>query len=242
MQEKLRASQIWTAVDVLVLSWAGDKIQALLIERGNEPYKGRWALPGGFVEPDESLEQAAARETKEETGIQPGYLEQIRAFGAPDRDPRGRVISVAFLSFVPFDKAKAIAGSDAARVQWFPIDALPTMAFEHAKIISDYAVPQLRAMARCSPALAMMMPSKFTIPNLRKLYETILGEKLNKKHFRQQLYGYGVLEWCNEFFSAGVQRPARLYRISVKMREREWLRAIPRLGRRNRKGGRRKKS
>ena len=165
MQDQVRTPQIWIAVDVVLLTWNGQKIQVLQVKRANEPYKGRWALPGGFVEPSESLEQAAARETNEETAIQPSYLEQIRAFSAPGRDPRGRVISMAFLGFIPADKAKPAAGSDAENVGWFPLDALPTMAFDHAEIITGYAIPQLRAMARCSPALAFMMPSKFSPPS-----------------------------------------------------------------------------
>jgi len=237
MSKGLRPSQIWLAADVVVLAWVENMIQVLLIQRGSEPHRGAWALPGGLVEPGESLESAALRELEEETGVSAGYVEQFHAFGDVGRDPRGRVVSVAYLAPVSFDAVTPRAGDDAAGAAWFSIANLPPMAFDHAMILHDCALPYLKAMASCSTAIMLMMPTKFTLSQLQALYEALLGMRINKKHFRDTVHSLGVLEPCNEFYRKGKHRPAMLYRLCRRPQPGDWLAEVPYLARRKRPDG-----
>jgi 8-oxo-dGTP diphosphatase len=149
------------ACDAVILRWWRGELSVLLIERGHGPYLGRWALPGGFVEKAEGLEAAAAREVKEETGIDVASLFQLGAYGDPERDPRGRVISVAFLALLPPREVESRAGSDARRAEWFPFLEPPALAFDHARILAD-AASRLRELILLTPApLAALLPEAF---------------------------------------------------------------------------------
>ena len=131
-------SRMCVACDTVALRLGrGGRLEVLLIQRGNEPFQGGWALPGGFVEIDEDLPDAAARELEEETGLRPAALEQVGAWGAPGRDPRGRTISVVYLTSVSRESSKSTAGDDAARAEWFPLSRLPELAFDHAEILAE---------------------------------------------------------------------------------------------------------
>ncbi len=187
------------------------KLTVLLIERAKDPFKAFWALPGGFVEMDESLEEAARRELQEETGLTNIFLEQLYTFGKPDRDPRGRVISVAYFALInPEQYPTPVADSDASNVQWHPVNELPSLAFDHQKIF-ETALTRLRNKIRYQPIGFELLPGKFTLSQLQKLYESISGvPSLNKRNFRTRILKTGIL------LEAGRQegvahRPATLY-------------------------------
>jgi 8-oxo-dGTP diphosphatase len=198
-------------VDVIIFALRDNHLHVLLVERKEPPFAGQWALPGGFVEMDESLEEAAARELYEETGVREAYLEQLYTFGGLDRDPRGRVITVAYFALVPADVAIDIqASSDATRVSWFPADEPPGLAFDHEEIIS-YALRRLRYKLEYTSAGFMLLPEHFTLSELQGTYEQILGEKLDKRNFRRRILEADVIEATAET-RCGEGRPARLYR------------------------------
>ena len=134
---------IRVTVDVVIFTIREKRLQVLLVKRGIPPFRGRWAIPGGFVRPEEALEGAALRELQEETGVSDVYLEQLYSFGDPERDPRGRVVTIAYFALVSSDRRLLRAGTDAAEAAWFPVDALPPLAFDHGRIL-DYAIERLR--------------------------------------------------------------------------------------------------
>jgi len=189
------------------------KVNVLLIQRKNDPFAGQWAMPGGFVDMEEDLETAALRELEEETGVRDLFIEQLFTFGAPDRDPRGRVISVAYYALVNLEHHPIQAASDARQVQWFPVNDLPELAFDHAQIFR-VAVERLRAKVRYQPIGFELLPPTFTLTQLQNLYENILGidSGLNKRNFRTRILKMGVLQEVG--MQEGVaHRPARLYRF-----------------------------
>ena len=198
-------------VDVIVFTIENDDLKVLLIERGQEPFKGEWALPGGFVDIDESLGQAAKRELKEETGISAGFLEQLYTFGQPERDPRERIITVAYFTLIPFEELSIVAGDDASDAQLHSINDLPTLAGDHAKILN---VALHRAKERVSDSFYafQVLPDTFTMYELRRVYELILGEKLDKRNFRKKVIAMNEIETTGEKRMSVRHRPAMLYR------------------------------
>jgi ADP-ribose pyrophosphatase YjhB (NUDIX family) len=199
-------------VDLVIFTIADDDLKVLLIRRGVEPYKGYWALPGGFVEIDESLEQAAARELKEEVGVTV-YLEQLYTFGDPKRDPRGRVISVAYFALVDAERQRIVAGSDAADAQWHSVfnpKLGAKLAFDHKKIL-DYAVGRLRNKIEWTTVGYELLPKKFTLSELQRVYEIILQRPVDKRNFRKKILAQGRIREINETRSDVAHRPARLY-------------------------------
>lgn len=198
-------------VDVVTFTLRESRLHVLLIERKEAPFEGMWALPGGFVQMDESLEDAAARELAEETGVQQAYLEQLYTFGDPERDPRGRVVTVAYYALIPADaQFQAEGGSDARRAGWFPVDELPALAFDHAEI-SEYALRRLRYKLEYSAAGFELLPEEFTLSEIQRTYEMILGERLDKRNFRRRILEAGIIEETARQ-RTGEGRPARLYR------------------------------
>lgn len=189
-------------------------LNVLLIERKHDPFAGQWALPGGFVDIEEDLESAALRELEEETGVKDVFIEQLYTFGAPERDPRGRVISVAYFALVNLEQHPVRAADDARHVQWFNVDQLPTLAFDHQTIFG-VALDRLRAKVRYQPIGFELLPTAFTLTQLQKLYENILGihSGINKRNFRTRILKMGVLEEAGR--QTGVaHRPAKLYRFN----------------------------
>jgi len=180
------------AVDIVVLSVDASlsDLQVLLVRRGDDPFKGALALPGGFVNLDEDLDAAAARELREETSVDCFHLEQIGAFGRPDRDPRERVISVAYMALVCRDACEVRAGSDAASAEWYPI--IRDLAFDHLVILTA-AIERLRTEICRAPIGFHLLPSPFTLGQLQRLYETILDRPLDKRNFRRRVLAMGVL-------------------------------------------------
>ncbi len=197
-------------VDVVTFTLHADCLQVLLIRRGGEPYQGMWALPGGFVHMDESLEDAAARELEEETGVQDAYLEQLYTYGGPGRDPRGRVVTVAYFALIPAGKpVRFEGGTDASQASWFSVEQLPALAFDHAEII-QYALRRLRYKLEYTAVGFELLPDAFTLSQLQSTYEIILGETLDKRNFRRRILEANVIEPTEELY-VGEGRPARLY-------------------------------
>ncbi len=199
-------------VDCVVFGLDASRLKVLLIRRDREPFEGRWALPGGFVDMDEPLEAAALRELREETGVGDLFLEQLYSFGEPDRDPRGRVISVAYYALVNRSDHRAEAADDAREAQWIDVNALPPLAFDHAKVI-DVALSRLRAKVRYQPIGFELLPGKFTLSQLQSLYETILGQSLDKRNFRRKILAMSLLTPLPETQRDVAHRAARLYRF-----------------------------
>jgi 8-oxo-dGTP diphosphatase len=200
-------------VDLVIFTIAEDDLKVLLIRRGQEPFKGRWALPGGFVDIDESLERAAARELQEEVGVTNVYLEQLYTFGDPKRDPRGRVISVSYFALVDAERQRIVAASDAAEAQWHSVFDTPKLAFDHAKIL-DYAVWRLRNKIEWTTVGYELLPKKFTLSELQRVYEIILQRPVDKRNFRKKIMAQGQVVELNETRSDVAHRPARLYSFS----------------------------
>jgi 8-oxo-dGTP diphosphatase len=198
-------------VDVIIFTLGGSVLQVLLIQRGNPPFEEMWAIPGGFVGIDESLEGAAIRELEEETGVQDVYLEQLYTFGDPGRDPRGRVITVAYFALVPADAVQPHAGHDAADARWWSVYDLPPLAFDHEDILA-YALQRLRYKLEYTAVGFELLPEVFTLSELQAAYEIILGEQLDKRNFRRKILSADVIEETGEY-RAGEGRPAKLYRF-----------------------------
>lgn len=206
---------VYVTVDIVVLTIRDDALYALAIRRGGAPYKGRLALPGGFVGQDEDLDTAAGRELAEETGIavEDVYVEQLRTYGAPKRDPRARTVSVAYLAVVP-DLAEPQAGTDAASAAWWPVEELQRkrLAFDHRQILDD-AAERARAKLEYATLAAEFCAEEFTIAELRRVYEVVWGRPLEPANFHRKLtgaLGFVVDTGRTERRSSG--RPARLYR------------------------------
>ena len=198
--------------DIVIFTIRDDRLKLLLIRRGAEPFKGRWALPGGFVGIGEDLESGARRELEEETGVAGVWLEQLYTFGRPDRDPRERVITVAYYALIPSDKMAIRAATDAEAVGWFAMNELPELAFDHAEIVS-MAQERLRAKLDYSTIAFQFMPAHFTLSELQRVYEIILGEAIDKRNFRKWVLALEQIEETGEQRREGAHRPAMLYRV-----------------------------
>jgi len=198
--------------DIVIFTIRNDALNLLLIRRGEEPFKNQWALPGGFIKMHESLDQCAERELKEETGLQNVFLEQLSTFGAVERDPRERVISVAYYALIPSDNLILKAGTDAADAKWFPLSALPDLAFDHAEIL-QVAQNRLSAKMEYSTIGLKFMPELFTLSNLQHTYEIVSGKPLDKRNFRKWILSLDLIEESGQKISSGAHRPAMLYRV-----------------------------
>lgn len=199
-------------VDVVIFSLIEDTLKVLLIRRKNWPFEGMWAIPGGFVRMDESLEAAAIRELAEETGVTDVFMEQLYTFGDPQRDPRTRVITVTYFAIVPADAIMdPKAGTDASETDWHAMDELPELAFDHRKIL-DYALMRLRYKLEYTTVGFELLPDVFTLSELQHAYELILGEELDKRNFRRKILSADILEDTGKKKREGEGRPAQLYR------------------------------
>lgn len=178
--------------DCVVFGFDGKQLHVLLIERGLEPYMGSWALPGGFMKIDETVEQCALRELKEETGVEDIYLEQFHVFSAVGRDPRERVVTVAFLALVRKSDFRLIAGDDAAGASWFELGKLPPLAFDHHDII-DMARKRLPELMRTKPIGFKLLDEKFSMNELQRLYEAVNGTTYDRRNFARKMSSTGLL-------------------------------------------------
>jgi len=202
-------------VDCVVFGFDDGALKILLIRRGIEPFKDAWALPGGFVRTDETLDAAALRELQEETGLKKVYLEQLYTFGGIDRDPRERVVSVAYFALVRRADHVPMGDTDAAEAAWFEAGKVPALAFDHAEILQT-ALERLRGKIRWQPVGFELLPKKFTLSQLQTLYEAILGRELDKRNFRKKLIALDLLVPLEETTTAASRRPAQLFQFDTR--------------------------
>ncbi len=212
-------TQIQVTVDLVIFALRDWELQVLLIRRGVAPFKGQWALPGGFVRDGESLEDAARRELDEETGVRDVYLEQLFTFGDPDRDPRGRIVTVAYYALLTGEAAPLKAGTDAGAAAWTPARKHAPLAFDHDRILK-YALERLANKLDYTTVGFQLLPRKFTLSQLQRVYEAVLGRTLDKRNFRRKLAVLDILTPLDEWVQDGPSRPAQLYRFSSKQFER----------------------
>ena len=198
--------------DCVVFGFDGQVLKVLLIQRGQEPFKGRWALPGGFLNENETLEQCALRELQEETGMKPAYMEQVGVYSRPDRDPRERVITVAFFALAKIESVKG--DDDAAQAEWFATDKVPQLAFDHDSILKN-ALMRLRERIHFYPIGKDLLPEKFTFKELQNLYEAILNVKFDRRNFAKKMLHYDILTPLDERAVSVTGRRANLYSFNL---------------------------
>jgi 8-oxo-dGTP diphosphatase len=202
-------------VDAVVFGFDDQDLKVLLIQRGVAPFAGKWALPGGFVRMEEGLEAAVRRELREETGLSDVFLEQLYTFGEPGRDPRGRVVSVAYYALVKLAEHHVLAATDASEAAWFAVADLPPLAFDHEKIV-EAARRRLQGKVRYQPIGFELLPRKFTLSQLQHLYETVLERELDKRNFRKKILSMGLLVDTGEIEQDVSHRAARLFAFNQK--------------------------
>ena len=202
-------------VDCVVFGFDEGELKVLLIERALEPFKGKWALPGGFVRVDETVDEAARRELAEEAGLKNVFLEQLYTFGAVDRDSRERVVSVAHYALVKLAAHDTKAATDAADARWFPVSKVPKLAFDHSEILAT-GLTRLKGKVRYQPIGFELLPPKFTLSQLQHLYEAVLETELDKRNFRKKVLSFGLLVPLKETQMVGRHRPAQLFRFDAE--------------------------
>ncbi|MGD1946781.1 MAG: NUDIX domain-containing protein [Croceivirga sp.] len=208
-------NNIQLTVDAVVFGYDSGNISVLLVKRKFEPFKNAWALPGGFVLEDESLEEAVERELAEETGVKINYLEQLYTFGGIGRDPRGRVVSIAYFGLVKPNAFKLTASTDAKEANWFNIEKLPELAFDHKKIL-NIAIERLRGKITYEPIGFELLDKKFPFSDLEKLYTTLLNREIDRRNFKNKINSLKVLDELDEKVSVGPGRPASLFGFNKK--------------------------
>ena len=204
--------------DCVIFGFDGGELKVLLIERNIEPYNGYWALPGGFIDMNEDAETCARRKLREETALENVYIEQLFTFSSVDRDPRYRVISIAYYALVKLSDYPARAGSGAGHVQWFPLSEVPVLAFDHAGIL-EMAKQRLKGKIKYQPIGFELLPEKFTLPELHKLYEMVLETPLDRRNFRKKMLSFNLLIDSNEWAKGAPNRAAKLYRFDKQKYE-----------------------
>jgi 8-oxo-dGTP diphosphatase len=202
-------------VDAVVFGLDNEDLKVLLIRRDLEPFQGKWALPGGFVRVEETLEEAVRRELQEETGIAQVFLEQLYTFGAVGRDPRERVVTVAYYALVKLSDHRIKAATDARDAAWFAVSEARGLAFDHDRILA-VALERLKGKVRYQPIGFELLPPQFTLSQLQRLYETILETPLDKRNFRKKILGMDFLVASDEVQKDVAHRAARLYRFDAK--------------------------
>jgi len=221
------------AVDVVLFTIQGGTLKVLLVKQDRSPSRGAWSLPGGIVGPDESVDDAALRELQEATNIGNIYLEQLYTFGEPNRDPRGRIVTVAYYALVSWQQfqlkvrprpaqAAGRGGPRVSEASWFSVKRLPSLVLDHQRIV-DYALERLRNKINYTTVGFQSLPRQFTLTELQSSYEVILSKRLDKRNFRRKMLQLGILKGTRDFKANGRQRPARLYTFTepnvVKLQE-----------------------
>jgi 8-oxo-dGTP diphosphatase len=197
-------------VDTAIFTVKEGELKVLLVKRNVEPFKGMWAIPGGFVKLSESLDDAAKRELEEETGVKDVYLEQLYTFGNTKRDPRGRVITVVYFALINSEAIKLTASSDVSDAKWFSIKKLPELAFDHREIM-EYAIKRLRWKFEYTTMVFSLLPQKFTLSNIQSIYEIIFDKKFDKRNFRKKIISLDIVKQTKEIEKKVSHRPPRLY-------------------------------
>ena len=202
-------------VDIVLCTVIQNQLKVLLIQRKQPPYEHMWAIPGGFIHMGETLEQAASRRLFEETNVDSIYLEQLGSFGKPDRDPRARVITVAYYALVSAEKLRLEAHANAEDVKWFSVNELTELAFDHHEIV-QMALAKLKRHLESSSVAFQLLPEKFTLTELQRVYELILGKTLDKRNFRKKILASDILKDTGETKMEGYHRPAQLYAFASR--------------------------
>lgn len=197
--------------DCVIFGFDGSRLRVLLVQRGVEPYRGRWAFPGGFLKMDESAEEGALRELKEETGLECAYIRQFHTFTAPGRDPRERVITIAYYALVRMQEVAG--GDDAADARWFTLDEVPQLAFDHDRILRE-AEQALRRQIHFEPVGFELLPDEFTVKELQNLYEAILGVRFDRRNFYNKMRRTEMLEQTDDTVNPTRKKEAYLFRFN----------------------------
>ena len=202
-------------VDLSIFTVNEEQLKVMLVRRAENPYLGFWSLPGGFLKIGESLDRAAQRVLSEKSGVDDVYMEQLYTFGEPKRDPRSRVITVAYIALIPWQSLPQPESDKVTDLTWSPVDHLPKLAFDH-KAIVNYAVTRLRAKVSYSNIVYGLMPKQFRLSELQSMYESIINDKLDKRNFRKRMLATGLLKETGKKDLAGAHRPAMLYQFKTK--------------------------
>lgn len=197
--------------DCVIFGYDGKGTRVLLVQRGNEPYKGQWAFPGGFLEMDETAEDCARRELEEETGLKEAYVEQLHTFTDVNRDPRERVITIAYYMLVKTDKVKG--GDDADKAQWFPVGDIPQLAFDHDRILR-MAMSRLKEQMHTEPVGFELLPETFTMAELQNLYESVLEVHFDQRHFSSKILQLGILDEVGEDVTDVTSKAVKMYKFN----------------------------
>ena len=213
MQKKYQFAVI--ATDVVIFTMTKNGLEVLLIQMKKAPYQGFWAVPGGLVGGQESVDAAAERILKEKTGVAPEHLEQLYTFGKVNRDPFGRVVSVAYFSIMPSNKIKLHTTAEYNQVAWYNINKLPSLAYDHKEIIQT-ALNRLKAKLGYTNIVYTLLPGEFTLSQLQSVYENILGKKMDKRNFRKKILSLGLIKKTGKKRTGQASRPAVLYHFSHK--------------------------
>ncbi len=203
--------------DIVIFTIQNNELKVLLIKRKLNPFKDKWAIPGGFVRINESLEDAAKRELEEETGVKDVYLEQLYSFGDPERDPRGRVITIAYMALINSEQIKLRAATDASDAQWFSVKKIPVLAFDHKKIL-EYSLKRLKWKFEYTAVAFSLLPKKFAISEIQKIYEIVFNKQFDKRNFAKKLISLDILK--EEGINTNVPyRPPMLYSLKKNIGE-----------------------
>lgn len=214
MKHYSEQTKVLVAIDCIVFGFDGTELKILLIKRGFEPKKGHWSLAGEFVKPGENFEKAASRILKELTGLKGVYMEQLHAFGEPNRDPVERTLSIAYFALIDIQKYQKQL-SDDYHAEWFPLKKIPKLVFDHGTMV-DMAKRKLRRKASYNPVLFELLPEKFTIPLLHSLYESVYAKKMDKRNFSRKLMSERLLIKQKEKEKERSKKGAFYYKLDKK--------------------------
>lgn len=214
----MERGKLSVTVDIVIFTIKNNDLKILLVKRAIHPFKAKWAIPGGFVKTSESLEQAAKRELREEAGVKEVYLEQLYSFGKPDRDPRGRVITVAYFALINSDKIKLKASTDVSDAKWFSAHKVPKLAFDHNEIL-EYALKRLKWKFEYTTIAFSLLPKRFTLSQLQNTYEIIFNKKFDKRNFRKKILSLKIVKPTKKINQKVSHRPPRLFTSNKKLGE-----------------------
>src|SRR5215471_16750196 len=214
MKHYSRQTRMLVAVDCIIFGFDGVELKLLLIKRGFEPEKGKWSLMGGFVQPNESFEQACARILKQLTGLEDVYMEQLHSFGSPDRDPVERTVSTAHFALIDINRYQKQLSNE-YHAEWFPLHKIPALIFDHSKMVR-MAKDKLQYKAAFHPILFELMPARFTLPQLHNLYEGVYDKELDKRNFSRKVLSTKLLIKQKEKEREGSKKGAFYYRLDKR--------------------------